>query len=71
LKLDDNHLYHGGALIQIAEHDKFTAINVLKIGQKNIKTRIELMTMPPFILNIHQIQREIILNTVSHSLKIT
>lgn len=32
MKLDDDHLYHGGALIQIAEHDKFTAINSLKVG---------------------------------------
>ncbi|HYD32530.1 MAG TPA: hypothetical protein VEB64_16935 [Azospirillaceae bacterium] len=34
MKLDDDHLYHGGALIQIAEHEKFTAINTLKIGSK-------------------------------------
>lgn len=33
MKLHDDHLYHGGALIQIAEHDKFTAINSLKIGK--------------------------------------
>lgn len=32
MKIHDDHLYHGAALIQIAEHDKFTAINELKIG---------------------------------------
>lgn len=32
MKLDNDHLYHGGALIQIAEHEKFTAINSLRIG---------------------------------------
>lgn len=32
MKLHDDHLYHGAALIQIAEHEKFTAINSLKIG---------------------------------------
>jgi hypothetical protein len=33
VKLHDDHLYHGAALIQIAEHEKFTAINELKIGR--------------------------------------
>lgn len=33
MKLHDDHLYHGAALIQIAEHKKFTAINALKIGK--------------------------------------
>jgi hypothetical protein len=27
MKIDDDHLYHGAALIQIAEHPRFTAIN--------------------------------------------
>jgi len=27
MKINDDHLYHGAALIQIAEHDQFTAIN--------------------------------------------
>lgn len=34
MKIRDDHLYHGAALIQIAEHDQFTAINSLKIGKK-------------------------------------
>lgn len=34
MKIDDNHLYHGSALIQIAEHKLFTAINSLKAGSK-------------------------------------
>jgi hypothetical protein len=29
MRIDDNHLYHGAALIQIAEHEQFTAINSL------------------------------------------
>lgn len=33
MKLHDDHLYHGAALIQVAEHTKFTAINSLKIGK--------------------------------------
>ena len=33
MKLRDDHLYHGAALIQVAEHTKFTAINSLKIGK--------------------------------------
>ncbi len=32
MKIDDDHLYHGAALIQIAEHPHFTAINSLKSG---------------------------------------
>ena len=32
MKIDDNHMYHGAALIQIAESDKFTAINGLEVG---------------------------------------
>jgi hypothetical protein len=27
MKIDDDHMYHGAALIQIAEHPQFTAIN--------------------------------------------
>lgn len=31
MKIRDDHLYHGAALIQIAEHPQFTAINSLKV----------------------------------------
>jgi len=31
MKIHDDHMYHGSALIQIAEHPEFTAINSLKI----------------------------------------
>jgi len=31
VKIDNDHLYHGAALIQIAEHPQFTAINSLKV----------------------------------------
>lgn len=34
MKIDDDHFYHGAALIQVAEHTKFTAINSLKIGEE-------------------------------------
>lgn len=30
MKINDDHLYHGAALIQIAEHPQFTAINSFK-----------------------------------------
>ncbi len=30
MKIDDDHMYHGAALIQIAEHPAFTAINSAK-----------------------------------------
>jgi len=33
MHIDDNHMYHGAALIQIAEDDRFTAINEMKIGK--------------------------------------
>jgi hypothetical protein len=29
MKIADDHLYHGAALLQIAEHAQFTAINRL------------------------------------------
>ncbi len=32
MKIDDNHMCHGTALLQVAEHDTFTAINALKLG---------------------------------------
>lgn len=32
MKVHDDHLYHGAALIQIAEHPQFTAINSFKTG---------------------------------------
>ena len=31
MKIHDDHMYHGAALIQIAEHPEFTAINSLKV----------------------------------------
>lgn len=34
MKIRDDHLYHGAALIQVAEHKQFTAINSLKVGSK-------------------------------------
>lgn len=37
MHIDKNHLYHGAALIQIAEDDEFTAINGLKIKGKKCK----------------------------------
>ena len=36
MKIRDDHMYHGSALIQIAEHEMFTAINSLKIGKRVI-----------------------------------
>ncbi len=34
MKIRDDHKYHGAALIQVAEHELFTAINSLKLGEK-------------------------------------
>ena len=34
MHIQDEHLYHGAALNQIAEHERFTAINSLKMGGK-------------------------------------
>ncbi len=31
MKIHDDHMFHGSALIQIAEHPRFTAINSLKL----------------------------------------
>jgi hypothetical protein len=32
MKINDDHLYHGAALTQIAEHPQFTAINAVRAG---------------------------------------
>lgn len=37
MKIHDDHLYHGSALIQIAENPNFTAINALKLGKKIVR----------------------------------
>lgn len=37
MKIHDDHLFHGSALIQIAEHPSFKAINALKIGGKTVR----------------------------------
>ena len=37
MKIDDDHLYHGAALIQIAEHPQFTAINSLKVKDQVVR----------------------------------
>ena len=36
MHIDDDHMYHGAALIQIAEHEQFTAINALTLGKKPV-----------------------------------
>ena len=33
MKINKEHLYHGAALNQIAEHEQFTAINTLEINE--------------------------------------
>ncbi len=36
MKIDDNHMYHGAALLQITEHPTFTAINSMDVsGQRS------------------------------------
>jgi len=35
MKIHDDHLYHGAALTQIAEHKQFTSINALEIKGKH------------------------------------
>lgn len=37
MKIHDDHLFHGAALIQIAEHPNFTAINSLKLGGEVVR----------------------------------
>ena len=37
MKIHDDHLYHGAALLQIAEHPEFTAINPLELGERNLR----------------------------------
>jgi hypothetical protein len=38
LKIQDEHLYHGAALIQIAEDPRFTAINALKLSGRIVNS---------------------------------
>ncbi|MEN8134308.1 MAG: hypothetical protein ABFS18_02060 [Thermodesulfobacteriota bacterium] len=38
MKIQDEHLYHGAALAQIAEDPQFTAINALKLSGKNSRS---------------------------------
>lgn len=37
MNIDDDHMYHGAALIQIAESPQFTAINALKLGKEVVR----------------------------------
>ena len=37
MKIQDEHLYHGAVLNQIAEHEQFTAINTMTIFGKTMK----------------------------------
>ena len=34
MKINDDHMFHGAALTQIAEHPEFTAINAFKMGKR-------------------------------------
>ncbi|MEO4028051.1 hypothetical protein [Chromobacterium vaccinii] len=38
MKINDDHMYHGSALIQIAEHPQFTAINSLVVKGKVVSS---------------------------------
>lgn len=38
MHINDDHLYHGAALAQIAEHPRFTAINSLVVGGKTSRS---------------------------------
>jgi len=38
MRIDDDHMYHGAALVQIAEHEMFTAINALKVGNRIVRS---------------------------------
>ncbi|HTY25742.1 MAG TPA: hypothetical protein VMC85_21610 [Desulfomonilaceae bacterium] len=37
MRIDNDHMYHGAALIQIAEHPKFTSINSFKLKKAVIE----------------------------------
>ena len=41
MNIHDDHMYHGAALIQIAEHEQFTAINSLKVGGEVVRVAYE------------------------------
>ena len=34
MKINDDHMYHGAALTQVAEHDRFTSINAVRFSKK-------------------------------------
>ncbi len=36
MRIHDDHMYHGAALIQIAEHPQFTAINALTVRKQTV-----------------------------------
>ena len=42
MKVHDDHLYHGAALIQIAEHPQFTSINSLKLKGRALRSAYEI-----------------------------
>jgi hypothetical protein len=50
MKIDDDHMYHGSALLQIAEHPQFTAINSLYSRGKKISNSFMVNTDTPIML---------------------
>jgi hypothetical protein len=42
MKINDDHLYHGAALTQIAEHPQFTAINSFKLTNGNSRSAFKI-----------------------------
>lgn len=44
MKIDKDQLYHGAALIQIAEHEKFTAINSLYLKEERYNNSFRVNT---------------------------
>ena len=42
MKIHDDHLYHGAALIQIAEDPQFTAINTFKFGTETSRSAYQI-----------------------------
>ena len=38
MKIADDHMYHGAALLQIAEHPRFTAINSIEVSDQKSRS---------------------------------
>ena len=71
MKIDDDHMYHGAVLLQIAEHPRFTAINTIELSGQKSRSAYRINDRIGIFLKYASKPSKTSANTPSHSLTTT